>query len=149
MEDSSAVATLAAAEPDRLLVMLDALSLQPRAVASVFEAITQRGASPRGAVTLDSLVAAGVPQSEVYAMRAANLVELRQGNTVDGHDEYDELEPLAGTPYVCATRPLARESMARVLKKLRLTSATAAITASAPTADAADAADATAAKANS
>lgn len=140
------MATLAAAEPDRLLVMLNALSLQPRAVAAVFEAITQRGASP---VTLDSLVAAGAPQSEVYAMRAANLVELRQGNTVDGHDEYDELEPLAGTPYVCATRPLARESMARVLKKLRLTSATAAITASAPTADAADAADATAAKANS
>ena len=128
------MAVLAAAEPDRLLVMLNALSLQPRAVAAVFEAITQRGASPRGAVTLDSLVAAGVPQSEVYAMRAANLVELRQGNTVDGHDEYNELEPLAGTPYVCATRPLARESMARVLEKLRLTSATAAITASTPSA---------------
>ncbi len=102
-----------------VVAALDALSLQPRHVAAVFAAITTRGVSPRGAVPLDTLVAAGVPLATLHAMRAANLIELRQGNTVDGHNEYAELAPLSGKPYVCAPCPLARESMARVTWRLK------------------------------
>lgn len=116
MQDTSPVAALAAEEC--LISALDALSLQPHAVAAVFAAITASSLSPRGAVALDNLVASGVPLTAVYAMRAANLVELRQGNTVDGHEEYKELVPV-GLPYVCAPCPLARESMTRITERLR------------------------------
>jgi hypothetical protein len=110
------VATLAVTP--RVEAALQALSLERGHVASVFEAITTRGVSPRGAVALGALVAAGVPLEAVHAMRAANLVELRHGNSVDGH-EYAELAPLVGAAYVCAPCPLARESMVCVAERLR------------------------------
>ena len=116
VKDTSPVAALASAK--HVMSALGALSLQPHAVEAVFKAITTTGVSPRGAVPLDKLVASGVPRDAVHVMRAANLVELRDGNTVDGHDEYEELASLGGAPYVCAPCPLARESMARVVERL-------------------------------
>jgi hypothetical protein len=82
--------------------------------------------APRGAVPLAAHPAGCVrrpsrPWSEaVHALRAANLIELRVNESVDGED-YAELSVL-GTPphpYVCAPCPLARESMAQVVRQLR------------------------------
>ena len=53
-------------------------------------------------------------------MEVANLVEIRQYD-IAGGAEYEELRALARAPYVCAPRPLARESMALVLASLRET----------------------------
>ena len=114
VQDASAAASLAAVT--QLDAVLHGLSLPPEHVVTVFEAILRRGVSPRGAVPLDSLLE--VPLESVHAMRGANLIELRQGNVV-GWEDYAELVPLKGVPYVCAPSPLARESMALVLAKLQ------------------------------
>jgi hypothetical protein len=50
-------------------------------------------------------------------MQASNLLEIRR-YTPPVRD-YEELKPLLGSVYVCATCPLARESMAKVLEKLK------------------------------
>ena len=114
VHDASAVASLAAST--QLRTVLHNLSLPPEHVATVFEAILRHGVSPRGAVPLESL--RKVPLECIHAMRGANLIELRQGNVV-GWEEYAELLPLKGVPYVCAPSPLARESMALVLAQLQ------------------------------
>jgi hypothetical protein len=59
------------------------------------------------------LADAGAPRAALFAMREANLVELRS-NDAAGGEEYAELVGLT-MPYVCAPCPLARESMAAVL----------------------------------
>lgn len=118
MKDTSSVAALAA--KPALTPALEALGLHPPHVARVFEAISARGVSPRGAVSIEMLLAEGVSLAAIHAMRSANFLELRQENTVDAVDEYAELATLAGAPYVCAPRPLARGSMARVAARLRI-----------------------------
>ncbi len=58
-----------------------------------------------------------MPTPLIDRMRDLNLIEIRQGNppVLD----YPELAPLSADVYVCATRPLARESMAKVVNKLK------------------------------
>ena len=59
-----------------------------------------------------------MPLKQVRAMEVANLVEIRRYDMAGGID-YDELRALAPAAYVCAPRPLARESMAQLLTMLR------------------------------
>ena len=113
--DVSSVAALASST--ELHSTLAALGLDPQHVSTVFEAIL-RGVSARGAVPLANLAAGGVPLKQVRAMEVANLVEIRRYDMAGGVD-YDELRAIAPAAYVCAPRPLARESMAQLLTMLR------------------------------
>ena len=115
VKDTSACAELAQA-PELALALL--AEVDRHQLLTVFEAILREGVSPRGAVPLEALHRKGVPTAAVHALRAANLVELRENGSVGG-EEYAELAPLQEVPYVCAPCPLARESMASVTAQLR------------------------------
>ena len=84
---------------------------------TVLDAILSRGVSPRGAVPLASLLP-HVPQAQLSAMEAANLVEVRR-HAVMGGPDYPELRQLPPGAYVLAPSPLARVSMAAAVQLLR------------------------------
>ena len=113
VDDASAVAALVAA-PDAVLA---AHGLEAQHVLTVLEAILSRGVSPRGAVPLASLLP-HVPQAQLSAMEAANLVEVRR-HAVMGGPDYPELRQLPPGAYVLAPSPLARVSMAAAVQLLR------------------------------
>jgi hypothetical protein len=96
---------------------LGSMGLNPCDVLQTFRAITESTLSPRGAILLDALVYSqsgrSVPFHALKIMSENDLIEIRNGNP-DVLD-YPELEPFAQEGYVCATRPLARASMIKVM----------------------------------
>ena len=111
--DKSAVAALVA-KPDAILAQH---GLEAQHVLTVFQAITSRGVSPRGAVPLESMLPP-VPELQLSAMEAANLIEVRR-HAVLGDFDYAALRELPPGTYVVAPCPLARESMAKAVTLLR------------------------------
>ena len=99
---------------------LRAMGLHPDDVLQTFRAITESQLGSRGAILRDSLVrnhsGRSVPAAALGIMSANNLIEIRNGNP-DVLD-YPELVKFAQDVYVCATRPLARSSMAKVISAI-------------------------------
>lgn len=99
---------------------LSAIGLDLVDVIQTFRAITESQLSPRGANLLDSLVynhsGRSVPSTALWIMSEKNLIEIRDGNP--DVSDYTELAPFAQEVYVCATRPLARTSMRKVIMAL-------------------------------
>ena len=111
--DYSAVAALVET-PDAMLAQH---GLEAEHVLTVFEAITARGVSQRGAVLLENL-SPPVPVVQLSAMEAANLIEVRR-HAILGEFDYAGLRELPPGTYVVAPCPLARESMAKAVTLLR------------------------------
>ena len=111
--DRSKLQSLAA----KLDTKLKQYKLDSKHVSTVFRAIAFHGTSPRGAVTFSELVdRLGVPEATIYQMAKLQLVEVRSANPE--LLDYAELKAFKGEVYVCAISPLARESMANVVKRL-------------------------------
>lgn len=98
------------------------MGLSPADVLHTFCAITESNRSPRGAVLQISLLfdrdGRSVSHGALSRMSKENLIEIREGNP-DVLD-YDDLAPYAQEFYVCATSPLARSSMTKVVRLLEL-----------------------------
>ena len=120
LEDESKVKALTNLSNGSVSFQLRSMGIDPADVLQTFRAIIQSTQSPRGAVLQETLLRSCngrfMSPDALHRMAKNNLIEERSGNPA--MLDYSELLPLSNTDYVCAPSPLARVSMAKVVKKL-------------------------------